>query len=147
MLTSGAQGQSVDITKLGEGPGVFITQSEAVLLVENYNTLIHVVNLTQYETAYLNLKRLIDQVPWNLQINVTLSRVERELALFRNKRTKRGLLNAVGRAVNFITGNMDDEDAQEIRNRLSTLEINQNNIADYSNNLFKINNAINSESF
>lgn len=135
----------MDITKLGEGPGVFIIQTDTVPLVENYNTLIHIVNLTQYETAYLTLKHLINQVPWSLQINVTLNRVERELALFTNKRTKRGLLNAIGRTINFVTGNMDDEDAQEIRNRLSTLEANQNNIADYSNNLFKVNNAINSE--
>ena len=59
-----------------------------------------------------------------------------ELQLFQqSNRKKRGLANIIGRGIKFITGNMDDEDAEKITKRINELELNQGKIEEYSNDL------------
>lgn len=146
-MIKGSSGQAAEIMKLDRETGALTIKGEAITLIEYYNTVIHIVNLTHYESAFQRLKHSVTQLPNDppLQITMMINKINKELALFRYKRSKRGLLNVAGRGINFITGNMDDEDAEEIRNRLTSLENNQQSIANFSNSLFRINNVINDE--
>lgn len=61
-----------------------------------------------------------------LNVERELRRVDRELNLFHSKRQKRGLINILGTGIKFITGNMDNEDAEAMKKQLAVFEANQN---------------------
>lgn len=65
------------------------------------------------------------------QLNI----VNRKLNTFYpEKRQKRGLINPLGSLVKFVSGNMDNDDAQEIHNNILKLETDQNKIVTKLNN-------------
>lgn len=47
-----------------------------------------------------------------------------KLSSLMTKRTKRGLIDGMGHAIKFITGNMDANDAQEINRQIGELQSN-----------------------
>lgn len=72
-----------------------------------------------------------------------VNQIERELTFLGHRRIKRGLLNFLGKGINFITGNMYDRDAEKSSSQEEALELNQDNIAQLSNKLNKYNTRIN----
>lgn len=107
----------------------------------------YLINLTEHQLAFQKLRISANQIPAPLspQISNLIYKISRELMLFQNHRQTRGIFNAIGRGINFITGNMDDEDAKKIGEQIRNLEENQENIAKYSNKLNYYNKRINEE--
>lgn len=54
--------------------------------------------------------------------------IEKQLAKFNNHRNKRALINVLGSAIRFITGNLDQNDLNEINSNLNALFTNQEKI-------------------
>lgn len=128
------------------GHGFVTIQLDPIKLIESYQSFIHIVNLTKYQDTFQLLVGKAITFPGGIphSIKALLDQVERELYLF-GKREKRGLLNAVGSGIKFLTGNLDAEDAKEFEARLKTLETNQENVVDSDNQFIKINQHINDE--
>ena len=88
--------------------------------------------------GYSTLKQLSGIVPENVfvdnitqalrnELAVKLSNIKEQLDKLSIRRSKRGLVNALGTVVKFITGNPDDSDLQTIRSNIEQLHKNQGN--------------------
>lgn len=132
---------------MNEGRGIFLVKTDVVDLVDHYDTVIHVVNASRFEDMLLSLKYAANQLPKGPSpiIQTKIKRINRELALFKTNRSKRGLFNFIGSGIKFITGNLDDKDLEDVKNRINTLEENEENMVDYSNKLNKYNTHVNDE--
>ena len=63
-------------------------------------------------------------------------------SLFPRNRNKRGLINGLGTAVKFVTGNMDADDATRINRIVKNLENNQRTLQHQINNQYSLNENI-----
>ncbi|KAI8117401.1 hypothetical protein CVS40_10691 [Lucilia cuprina] len=79
-----------------------------------------------------SLNRRINELEHSLQT----------LKIHTNPRKKRALINEGGRLINWLFGNMDDEDRLRIENHLQDIDLNQKNIIDNLNKRVKINNEM-----
>lgn len=50
--------QTLEVTDLDKGSGVFMIQTNPVKLIDHYENIIHIINMTQYEKAFKNLKHI-----------------------------------------------------------------------------------------
>lgn len=147
-LTNGSNSQSIDITNFNNpGLGIHVIQSEKIDLIESHHNVIHTVNVTEYRKAFNQIKASAMDIPGTIPLYIEreLRRIEGELNLFHSARPKRGLLNIIGSGIKFITGNMDNEDAELIKDQLNTIKMNQKNFITNSNKQNHFSDIINNE--
>lgn len=78
----------------------------------------------------LEIRNQNQKSPFSL-INVLKTnciQIEKQLAKFNNHRNKRALIDGLGTAIKFITGNLDQSDLKEINNNLNILFANQEKV-------------------
>lgn len=115
--------------------------------IESYFNLIHIINLNNYEKQIVDINDTIDKFEKQNRLKditntcrLKLKGLEIKLhTLNPYKRTKRGLINALGSAIKFITGNMDANDADIINKQIRELEDLSYDSADMVNNQKSLN--------
>lgn len=159
--------QNLEVTPILTTNGYAVVKTHEKLVVENYTKILHIINTTQYTSAlgtiYENLNMLkLDRTDGNyklLQSEIeTLKRSIKSLTpkFYNDRRTRRGLINVLGKGMKFITGTMDSEDSEEISRHLEVLNTNDKRAIEQLNkqvvindNLFReitqIENSINSQ--
>ena len=106
-------------------------------LLDRYHSFIFHVNLNSLEIGYrklnTNTQLIADRIAYlditdNLTIN-TFHKLELELDDVQatcHHRIRRGLINALGSVIKFVTGNLDDNDLQVLNANIERLSQNQN---------------------
>lgn len=74
---------------------------------------------------------------------ITLSEEIENLLVHQHQRKRRGLFNIVGKGLKYLTGTIDYEDEEEIKQSLDINKENNKNIIDGLNEQIKINNNFN----
>lgn len=122
----------LEIIDLNKGNGFATIQLEESSIIKRYNTILHIINLTEYKRNIEIMERNIKRLP---EENSSL---ERKMQKIRNEfqillphptvnRQKRGLFNIVGTGLQFLFGTMDDRDRQDIEEHLKIIETNDHN--------------------
>lgn len=97
--------------------------------ITHYKHLIHIINLDSYTQNILKIEKTLNHFE-NTQFNqIAVDTTKLKLKELENKlnqlkpinRRKRGLINAMGSTIKFITGNMDYEDAERINKNIDHL--------------------------
>ena len=141
--------QLIEIFNFPKDRGVLTLRLGPSRSITNYNNLIHIVNLEDYENNIQQITNTLNlfekKATYTNSIHVTklkLKELTNKFAtLYPMKRNKRGLINGLGSTIKFITGNMDAQDAQTINEQIQYLNSNLTNIT----NTFLSQNAINSQ--
>lgn len=137
--------QIMEIQDLTENEGYIPIKEDNINIIDHYNRIFHFVNLTNYYNTLENINKnikLLDSPISDLQPLIDTKKnnfksLKRKLDnLTPHFRSRRGLIDGLGKGIKFITGNMDSEDEAEIRAALSNLT----KITD--KNIFEINNII-----
>lgn len=102
--------QVFDITKITRE--FFTVQKTYDNLKTQFRKSVHSKN---YEKAYYNLCRLGDVLQSETHLKIT------QINPFYTKRTKRGLIDGLGIAIKFITGNLDSADAEKYDKAITEL--------------------------
>ncbi|CAD7092708.1 unnamed protein product [Hermetia illucens] len=118
-LLSQVDGQVIKIVDMDKGPGYIVTQGENQELIKAYEQKIYMFNITDY---------LLENMITHL-----------------NNRSKRGLINIVGKGLKYLYGTLDDDDRIKIMSEIDNLHENQKNIIKESNKFSRISDILNNE--
>lgn len=119
---------------------------DSVRIRIGFERLIHKVNLEQirdniiYIESLANNLNITDHLEQTIQFKIKTA--HEKLAGFYPKRSKRGLINALGKVIKLIAGNPDEEDLEIISQDIETLETNTNKIIDNQIKQIRINNVL-----
>lgn len=139
--------QFIEVLPINEGNGYVALQTDEVQMIHGYKSIYHGIEISSYLKTLETLKSAVKQFPGEVsnQIKLNINKLDRELLFFRINRRKRGLFNVVGKGLKFLTGNLDEDDAEEIGSRLKSIEENEENVVNFNNNLYKFNEHLDSE--
>lgn len=138
------------IHDLNNNQGLISLRLGETRVIKNYAKFIHIVNLTNYEIninqIHKNLDLLtnqIDQDKFKSSLFPTTQKFHQLNNMFNilkpRIRTKRGLINALGTGIKWITGNMDNNDYIEISEKIETLNTNQQTLNEENSKQILIN--------
>lgn len=128
-------GLGLRIEKLDQS-GYYLEDLGSAKLVNHYHKFYFYFNISRIESNYKKLitNLYILELKNHSNLNYSLSilkdnclQIEDELAKF-NHRSKRALINALGSAIRYVTGNLDQTDLQEINSNLNILFANQEKV-------------------
>lgn len=150
LLVTSVYTQSIQIIPLKDDNGFALIQLEEIKIVENYNKILHIVNITEYretiEKVQNNMNLLqLDTTDTDYKILIReISNSQRTLdslvpKITKTMRKKRGLVNFLGSSLKFFAGTMDNEDSDEIFKHLQNLDINEKQLTDSINKQIIIN--------
>ncbi len=144
----------LDVT---HGPGLMPIQLGPARLQKSHHTLVHYFDLTLIRTEIDKLNRYFQTALENSKKNAiytselanydklithTSKLVQQKLNNIYpnfNTRSKRGLIDGLGSAIKFLTGNMDASDATRINKIIKHLENNQQDLEKQLLNQYSIN--------
>lgn len=141
------------IEKIETQAGYTILQGEPLNIISGYSELIHIINMNDFRETIQKLKIGIAQY-FNINHGWLIANLKRKIGELEHslktlemnvdvgKRSKRALINVGGRVINWIFGNMDDEDRIRIEGHLKEIDFNQRNIINNLNKQIKINTDI-----
>lgn len=119
--------------------------------MERHTRFLHIVNLTDYQTNIKNIRNNIDKLRNNFKyqkelktmmyvMERKLSALTQNLQLIQPKiRNRRGIINGLGSLIKAVTGNLDDNDLDQINTQISNLNENQHNLNLQINHQIRIN--------
>ena len=119
---------------------------DSALIKIGFERLIHKVNLEQIRNNIIYIESLAvnlnitDHLEQTIQFKI--KKAHEKLTGFYPKRSKRGLINALGKVIKLIAGNPDQEDLEIINQDIETIETNSNKIIDNQIKQIRINNAL-----
>lgn len=128
-------GQAMKVTQINT-VGYFQENIGQAKMIDHYHRFFFYVNLTSFQSSYYRLianavvlehKTAEDQLLHNLyrQLWSQCFEIEEYLQKLGHNRNKRALLNILGKSIKFITGNLDEDDLNEINKNLEKLYNNQ----------------------
>lgn len=125
--------QTLEMKDLSDNHGYLPIKLKDIEIIDNYATIIHIINTTQYKETTNLLEENIQRLT-NTYTNVTplLDSIKKSMELCKTKirnlipkfRQKRGLINAIGKGLKYVTGTMDSDDEEKILRKFQTLEKN-----------------------
>lgn len=146
ILLAPIRAQLLNIQDLTSNNGYLPIKVDEVKTIEQYNKILHVINITAYtDSLYLlqqNIKTinssltktnpetssLLDSITKNYEIlNVKISNLKPHF------RGKRGLINVLGKGLKYIAGSMDSDDEAQINNALNSMKTQVNNLTTFNN--------------
>lgn len=141
-----AKAQVIELTDMNYGNGFTLIQLNDTQIIQNYNHLIHIVNLTEYEINILALEStVLKNSESSHELSNQLSNLKAKFqSIIPHNRNRRGLINAIGITWKWLFGTMDDDDAQEIQKCIQTIGANNRNLIQQSNRQIVINDSFNS---
>lgn len=146
ILLTPIRAQLLNIQDLTSNNGYLPIKVDEVKTIEQYNKILHEINITAYtDSLYLlqqNIKTinssltktnpetssLLDSITKNYEIlNVKISNLKPHF------RGKRGLINVLGKGLKYIAGSMDSDDEAQINNALNSMKTQVNNLTTFNN--------------
>jgi hypothetical protein len=143
LLTLLVQDQAAyKLTDLTNGPGIIPIKVQNSRIISDYYTYVHSINLTTIQDELDNLLATIKITKTDfansIQEQVSLARTKileahinyakykfEHVFLNNHKRIKRGLINGLGTAISWLTGNMDAKDKEKYDQIINKLEKNE----------------------
>lgn len=138
--------QLLNIQDLTSNNGYLPIKVDEVKTIEQYNKILHVINITAYTDSlhliYQNIKTinssltrtnpetesLVDSITKNYEIlDVKVSNLKPHF------RERRGLVNVLGKGLKYIAGTMDSDDETQINNALNSMKNQINNLTTFNN--------------
>lgn len=132
-------GQELNIIPIKENKGIIPVNLGQVFIQENSYKLIHIIPLTQYQDIITHSDNLLKEAQDKMsdetknilqnKIKIIQNKILENQNKFNNitpKRIKRGALNFIGSIIKDITGNLDNDDLEDIQNSLAQLATNNN---------------------
>lgn len=127
-----------NVTILGR-EHIFVHYKDCSLLREALDT----ISLRLNSDSFNDTQDVVDELKMTVQHTYTLlGALENRKPVLHISRQKRGIFNAMGNAINWLTGNMDEEDRQNIERKLTDLEQNQGHLIRQAGGSFETNKAI-----
>lgn len=126
--------------------GLLTIKMDTVRIRTGFERIMHKVNLEELKQNINFIENLANSLNMSDHIGQTLNyklrKAHEKLFGFYPKRVKRGLINALGTTIKFITGNPDQQDLDLINQNLEILEHNSNNVISNQIKQIKINNVL-----
>lgn len=126
--------------------GLLTINLDSVRINTGFERLIHKINLEQIRDNIIYIENLANNLNTSDHLQQTIQfkikKAYEKLTGFFPKRSKRGLINALGKVIKLIAGNPDEEDLEIINQDLELLETNNNKIIDNQIKQIKINNIL-----
>lgn len=125
--------QSMYVQNLNDNKGYIPIKEDDTKIIDHYNRIFHFINLTNYHHSIEIIEKNINLLNGTISnLRPLVDTIENNFILLKAKvnnlsphfRNKRGLVNALGKGLKFITGNMDSDDEKEIKNALDALATN-----------------------
>lgn len=141
------------------GPGLLPIHLGPAKLQNSQHTLVHYFDISTISTEIDNLENHYNTLTSTIKEHNQSGNIDNYDKLYRHiykrvrdklinlhprghYRNKRGLIDGLGTAIKFVTGNMDANDAHRINNILKHLQNNQNTIQEQIRNQYSINNNL-----
>lgn len=146
--------QTIDIQELNENHGYIIIKLGEQEIVKNFKKNLHIINITEYETARdligNNIETIRDKHYLIEPMYATLTHhfdiLNRKINNLKpHTRHTRRLINILGTGLKYISGTMDNRDEEEIKSKLSTISQSNTDLIEESNKQILINNAISNQ--
>lgn len=130
------QDQALQVTQIHSN-GYFEEPLGEVRILDHYHSFLFFINTTKLEDNYLTLIRNLKilETTTNIKDNITnkikdqlkfnLKDIKGIIDKLHRRRIKRGLINILGSAIKFITGNPDNDDLLTINENLEKLQNSQ----------------------
>lgn len=145
------KGQQIDIQDLTNNNGYIPIKIGEHRTINHYDKILHFINLTTYDQAISliadNIKalkattfedeRLIDTL--DKSFNLLKAKIDYLQPRFK---TKRALINILGKGLKYIAGTMDSDDEQQIMNALDKIQKNEQATTDDVNKMIYNNNFL-----
>lgn len=142
-----AQAQDIQLESLNDGPGILPFKLGPAKIISHYHTFLQDIDLDliqqQIDTTRMQLYEFTQKLSNNnfslfkyqiLHLTNKIEKIIAQLNTFRQKRTKRGLINPLGSVIKSITGNLDYNDALRYEEILHILQKNQEDVSNSLNN-------------
>lgn len=125
-------GQKLEIHDLQNNQGLLPLQLGNARNKIGHNNFIHIINLQSYTITVEEIRHSLNELGSIHELDNTLATTNLKLnelqlklnSLLPKRRNKRGLINGLGTAIKFLTGNMDANDAirlnEQIENVIAT---------------------------
>ena len=123
-------------------------------IIENYHYVHFYINTTSLSTynkilpdyTLLSWRKELKNASLLVQASLLCNEIYQDLQeIAQHQRTKRGLINGLGKAIKFIFGNPDADDLDEIKNYLNALKQQQNEDILVLNKSISVMNKINKD--
>lgn len=136
-----------DIQDLTTNTGLLTIKTNQARLLNDYFKFIHLIDLDNYIENINNIKTNIIKIQKLHNFDIAMETLKSKFIgleqsfqnIYPHIRKRRGLLNIVGTGVKFMTGNMDNEDAIEINNKINDVILNNKQLIKANNNQFHLN--------
>lgn len=151
VILSTCDGQLMEVEYLTNNHGYLPLEQGSVRTIDNYRKILHIVNITNYESTLELISTNIDELSSNmLTTKPIIQSIRNSLFLLKAKiysiiphhRQTRGLINVLGKGLKFVTGTMDDDDEILINSTLHSLTNVTNYNSNKINSLVEINNLL-----
>lgn len=137
--------KSIQIHAITNNAGALILKKGEGRIVTGYDRLLHVIDFTQFEISLSIMENMISQLANSSSsfsdiINIKLREIKFILNSIHTKtyRSKRSI-DFLGKAVKFVTGNLDADDLTFINTNLNELRRTGNTLIHQNNRQIKIN--------
>lgn len=112
---------NVKIIDVSPTQGIIPLKLGIARTITDYKHLIHIIDLQSYEDNIQEIEKTVTHFETTQLAKIALKTTQQKLKELTTKlnllkprnRQKRGLINALGSTIKFITGNMDYEDAED----------------------------------
>lgn len=139
--------QDLEIVDINNGNGFTLIQVNETPIIKGYKHVIHVINLTDYESN-INIieqnSKLFPNIPSDINQKIKDLRSHFN-TLIPHYKNKRGIFNFIGKGFKWLFGTMDANDENEIEKYFKAIEENNHNLIINVNNQVEINNRFNDQ--
>lgn len=140
--------QKLEIQNLNQGQGFVMIKDQEIKIIQNYNKILHVINLDSWINNLEIIKSNIDQLNYKNQYQTMIhsfNSLQEEInnVVPHNNRNKRGLINIIGSGLKYLTGVMDSNDEEIIKRNLDLNNKNIHNVIKNINDQVEINENFN----
>lgn len=141
--------QHLDVQDLTNNNGYIPIKTGELKLIGHYDKVLHFINLTAYEeTVTLLSDNLSALKTITFEDKQLLNTLNKNFILLKAKidnlhihsKSKRGLINVLGKGLKYIAGSMDSDDELEIRDAINRINDNEQTINSTVGKLTHINN-------
>lgn len=130
LITSAQRVEPIQVTDLTHGPGIVAIQLPQAHMTDKYYSFIQLINLEQIKTELDYVKDLLKfklSKPESLSKLYLYTRKKFDHLMLnksKSQRPKRGLFNGLGKAISWITRNMDSDDKERYDKVINAIQNN-----------------------
>lgn len=137
----------ITLTDLTRHPGLLAFEEREAKIIQSHRIHLHVIKLETFQGCFKNLEYTLKSLEHNDNMEefreILQLRMKRLSELFQTlqptKRHRRGLFNPLGTLLKTITGNMDDNDLNDIQETLNNFKTKTNELVQNNERQIQIN--------